>query len=150
MQYENGLSTNDLAFVLRGRFLHTSEMIQRPMLYLALHHSPSQALPQILSLAQNHIDVCAKIILHFWGYPRHGNAWCGLRASFGASLVLLAVVLQNGHLRPPDNWSDLVKMSIDTLTKWANEAPDIKWMRSVLDNTLLEVLRCVGESGAHE
>lgn len=149
MQYENGLSTNDLSFILRGRFLHTSEMIQRPMLYLALHHSPSQTLPEILSLAQHYIDVCAEIILHYWEYPRHGNTWCGLRASFGASMAILAVVLQQDHLRPPNNWLDLVKLSIDTLSKWTNEAPDILWMRSVLDNTLLEVLRCVGEVRAN-
>lgn len=147
MQYKNGLPTIDLPFILHGRFLRTSEMIQRPMLYLALNHSPTQALPQVLSCAQLYVGNCAEIILHYWVYPRHGNTWCGIRASFGASMAILAVVLQKGHIRPPGNWSDLVKLSIDTLSKWMNEAPDIKWMRSVLEHTFLSVLRCVGSPG---
>lgn len=51
-------------------------------------------------------------------------------------MLILAVVIKDGEVRPPANWWDLVKLSVATLEKWSVGARDLSRMKGVLERLL--------------
>lgn len=141
MQCVDGAPTNDLALYLRVNYLQATEMLHRPIVYGVLHKSNfGQRHPQAISTVHRYLETCSELILHCRNLPRYGGMWGMLRATFGASVAILAVVVCGGGIAYPHNWRQLVELSINTLLNWSNEAPDIGWMGTVLENMLTEVI----------
>lgn len=140
---ENG-KNSDLKLILKGRHLMSLERIWRPIIFLVVHYEfgPEYAWSEeILSLAQEAVDNCARLIPNYYFGFRHEWTWNVLRGTFGCALQVLAVVLYQiktanrsteRRLQAPKNWAALIRLAIRTLRLWEKESLDILRMRSIL------------------
>lgn len=151
----------DIEFLMSGRYHFSLEKIYRPVFYLAVHYrslpsyiqSNSQILREIFETAQKALDQCAELIPNLWYHFRHEWIWNCMRATFGAAIQIIAAVLSEvqsvrtpggWRLRPPRNWSALIRLSIRTLGYWGRESIDLEIMRSTLERMYQGTCRLAG------
>ncbi|KAJ5733642.1 hypothetical protein N7493_002428 [Penicillium malachiteum] len=153
----------DLEFFLRGRYCIALERIYRPIFYLAVHykalpswvHSTPQLSESVFTNAQKAIDNCAELIPNFWYHFRHEWIWNIMRCTFSAAIQILAAVLSNASasrnpnpggwvIRPPTNWTTLVRLSIRILKHWESESVDLELMRGTLERMFQGTCRLAG------
>ncbi|KIW42860.1 uncharacterized protein PV06_06368 [Exophiala oligosperma] len=96
--------------------------------------------PQVLHLAQMHIDLCASLIPHSFEHGRYGGVWQLCRRTFICGMALLASVISE-DLQSPNDWVDLCRTAIRYLTHWGAEARSVEAMRLVLEKLFDRVLR---------
>ena len=125
---------NEMAYYLEGRFEEWNECILRPLVYYCLHYpSTKPPTPSIAALAQRGVTLCVNCIMRYTRHDRHGNTWVVLRRIFRCALIILATVIADGPLRPPENWRELTNISIATLSRWSTGVRDLQRMRRVLE-----------------
>ncbi|KAJ5115733.1 hypothetical protein N7456_000081 [Penicillium angulare] len=156
-------ANQDLEFFLKGRCHIALERIYRPIFYLAIHYQalPSwvHASPQISSAiftqAQNAIDNFSELLPNFWYHFRHEWIWNIMRCTFAAAIQILASVLSQvlisrspnpggWALRPPGNWTALLRLSIRILKHWEGESVDLEIMRNTLERMYQGTCRLAG------
>jgi hypothetical protein len=131
---------NEMAYYLEGRFEEWNEVILRPLVYYCLHHPIERPpTPSIATLAQRYMTLCVDSIMRCVNHDRHGGTWFILRRAFRCTLVILAAVVADGTLRPPENWQDLSQTTLATLRRWSAGVRDLQRMRQVLDRVLRAV-----------
>ncbi|KAK5047099.1 hypothetical protein LTR84_007042 [Exophiala bonariae] len=133
----------EFSFHLQTRFLEWREYTLRPLLYVYLHHPQNLPL-RVLELSQEALNISRDIILQAIHHHRHGGSWFVLRRSFSCALLILAVVVKAGEVRPPENWPQLIRVALSTLLKWESEARDVFLMRKVLENTFATICKREG------
>jgi hypothetical protein len=131
---------NEMGYYLEGRFEEWSECILRPLVYYCLHYpSTKPPTPSIVALAQRSMTICGNCILRCASHGRHGGTWALLRRAFRCTLIMLAAVVADGPLRPPENWQELTRTSIATLTRWSVGVRDLQRMRRVMERVFRAV-----------
>lgn len=131
---------NEMGYYLESRLEEWNECILRPLVYYCLHYPPSKPpTPSITALAQRDMTLCVNCILRCASYDRHGGTWVVLRRAFRCTLIMLAAVVADGPLRPPENWRELTRTSIATLARWSVGARDLQRMRRVLERVFCAV-----------
>lgn len=137
---------NEMGYYLESRFEEWNESIIRPLVYYCLHHPPTRPpTPAIADLAQCYMELCVDCITRSSSYDRHGGTWFVLRRAFRFTLVILAAVVADGALRPPNNWRELSQTTINTLTRWSPGVRDLQRMRRVLDRVYRSVCEVVDD-----
>uniref|UniRef100_A0A0B7KLZ6 Zn(2)-C6 fungal-type domain-containing protein n=2 Tax=Bionectria ochroleuca TaxID=29856 RepID=A0A0B7KLZ6_BIOOC len=138
-----GQPDNELSLFLKGRFQGWRELIRRPFLYYALHHSSGEPTdPRVIALATESLHICASLIHHFFPQSRHGGTWFIARRTFTCSLLMLAAVFANRKdVQPPDDWPATLQVAINFLERWETEACDIARMRAILCKIVDEACR---------
>ncbi|KAL4765046.1 Zn(II)2Cys6 transcription factor [Aspergillus foveolatus] len=141
----------ELSWAIGNRFLEIRLWLYQPFLYYAVHHYDQYHKPPpihteeestiIQDLVNSGIDCTLKILQARCLRHRHHGIWFDLRALVTASLIVIAFarsgtdsvelarIYRAGlrtHLTP----------TLETLAYWADEAPDIKRAREVLDGLL--------------
>ena len=141
MRYDpSSQPNNEMAYYLEGRFEEWNECILRPLVYYCLHYPPAKPpTPAIAALAQRDMTLCVNCITRCAHHDRHGATWAVLRRTFRCTLIILAAVVADGPLRPPENWRELTSISIATLTRWSVGVRDLQRMRRVLDRVFRAV-----------
>lgn len=125
---------NEMGYYLEGRFEEWNEFILRPLVYYCLHYPPAEPpTPTITALAQRYMALCNDCIVRCSTYDRHGGTWFVLRRTFRCTLVVLAAVVADGPLRPPENWQDLSRLTLATLARWSSGVRDLQRMHMVLE-----------------
>ena len=125
---------NEMAYYLEGRFEEWNEYILRPLAYYCLHHPPTKPpTPSIAALAQRHMTLCASCIVRCASHNRHGGTWMVLRRAFRCALIMLAAVVADGPLRPPENCRELTRLLLATLARWSAGVRDLQRMKRVLE-----------------
>src|SRR5687767_9412805 len=109
MRYDpSSQPNNEMGYYLEGRFEEWNESILRPLVYYCLHHPPEKPpTSSIAALAQRYMTLCVDSITRCSNHDRHGGTWFVLRRAFRCTLVILAAVVADGPLRPPENWPEL-------------------------------------------
>ena len=54
---------------------------------------------------------------------------------------MLASVVADGRIAPPEHWVDIVRLALRVLRRWAPEAADVTDMADTLDRMYWEVCR---------
>lgn len=141
-----GHPENELPLFFKGRFQGWRELVRRPFLYFALHHDGDEPVdPQVMALATECLDICARLINHYFPQNRHGGTWFISRRTFTCSLLILAAVFANREdLQPPDDWFTVLQMAIDILERWESAASDIARMRVILSKLVHEACQKTG------
>ncbi|CAG9983799.1 unnamed protein product [Clonostachys byssicola] len=141
-----GQPDNELSLFLKGRFQGWRELIRRPFLYYALHHSSVEpADSRVLTLATESLHICASLIHHYFPQSRHGGTWFIARRTFTCSILILAAVFADRKdVQPPDDWLATLQVAINFLKRWETEACDIARMRAILCKLVDEACRKVG------
>ncbi|SPO01982.1 uncharacterized protein DNG_04655 [Cephalotrichum gorgonifer] len=135
---------NEMGYYLEGRFEEWNECILRPLVYYCLHYPPTKPpTPSIVALAQRDMTLCENCILRCANHDRHGGTWVVLRRAFRCTLIMLAAVVADGPLRPPENWRELTSTSIGTFSKWSVGVRDLQRMRRVLERVFRAVCEVV-------
>ena len=116
--------------------LYLKQWLYHPTLYYAIH-SPANTQNNshwaaITSLTTKCLK-CSTELVESWGEDewRHGGLWFSTRISFRSGLSILAAV-RSDKLVTPDGWEQLVRRAVDNLSRWENEARDVRWMRLTL------------------
>lgn len=99
-----------------------------------------------MALAQRDMTLCMNCIQRCANHDRHGGTWAVLRRAFRCTLIMLAAVVADGPLQPPENWQELATTSIATFARWSPGVRDVQRMRRVLQR----VFRAVCETKATE
>lgn len=147
----------ELSWALSNRFLEIRLWLYQPFLFFAVHHPTSttstatDAMPSLLSneesttvqgLVQSGLDCSMKILQARCLRHRHHGIWFDLRALVTASLVFIALA-RSGNVNLPNlhprGLRDHLNRTLEALTYWEDEAPDIKKARGVLDSLLREM-----------
>lgn len=147
----------ELSWALSNRFLEIRLWLYQPFLFFAVHHPTStastatDAMPSLLSneesttvqgLVQSGLDCSMKILQARCLRHRHHGIWFDLRALVTASLILIALA-RSGNVNLPNihprGLRDHLNRTLEALTYWEYEAPDIKKARGVLDSLLQEM-----------
>lgn len=152
----------ELSWALSNRFLEIRLWLYQPFLYFAAHHpiGPTAAaaasatrviLPPpinneestiIQDLVQSGLDCSLNILQARCLRHRHHGIWFDLRALVTASLIFIAL-RRSGNIELPNIHPGGLKAhlspTLETLTYWEDEAPDIKKARGVLDNLLRDL-----------
>lgn len=147
----------ELSWALSNRFLEIRLWLYQPFLFFAVHHptgipsTTTNALPSPLTseefatvqgLVQSGLDCSMKILQARCLRHRHHGIWFDLRALVTASLIFIALARSgNAHLPNihPRGLRNHLNRTLEALTYWEDEAPDIKKARGVLDNLLREM-----------
>jgi hypothetical protein len=126
---------NEFAFGFRGRFLEWNEFLLRPIVYHVLHLPSDQtALPECVELAEKAIHLCVQKIHGYQHTVRHGGSWFITRRIFGyACLVLAAARQPERRIKLPLRWGSAIRVAIQTLRFWSQDAADVRHMASTLD-----------------
>ncbi|KAI8675992.1 Fungal-trans domain-containing protein [Fusarium keratoplasticum] len=126
---------NEFAFGLRSRFLEWNELLLRPILYHVLHLPSDQiALPECVELAEKAVHGCVQKIHEYQHTLRHGGSWFITRRIFGyACLVLAAARQPERRIKLPLRWGSAIRVAIQTLRFWSQDAADVRHMTSTLD-----------------
>lgn len=131
---------NEMSYYLEGRFEEWNEFILRPLVYYCLHVPPTKHPSlDIAALAQDYMTLCTDCIMRCSHYDRHGGTWFVLRRAMRCSLVILATVVADGPLRPPENWQELSRVAIATLARWSVGVRDLQRMHQVLERVFYAV-----------
>jgi len=147
----------ELSWALSNRFLEIRLWLYQPFLFFAVHHPTGTAstatdtMPSPLSseefatvqgLVQSGLDCSMKILQARCLRHRHHGIWFDLRALVTASLIFIALA-RSGNVNLPNihprGLRDHLNRTLEALTYWEDEAPDIKKARGVLDNLLREM-----------
>lgn len=104
---------------LRAPYYRVLELIYRPFIYAAIHHSAPSAI--VRALASKGLDNACTYLLH--GHPtlRHHGRWLQMRYEIKATCLLLAA--SKSDVEMPQGWYDAVQVSNRSLRYWAWEAP---------------------------
>ena len=147
MRYDpSSQPNNEMGYYLEGRFEEWNESILRPLVYYCLHHpAKNPPSPTIVALAQQYMTLCTDCIMRCSTHDRHGGTWFIIRRSFRCTLVILAAVVAEEPLQPPQNWKELSRMTIETLKRWSPGVKDLQRMRRVLERVFNAV--CERETG---
>ena len=147
----------ELSWAISNRFLEIRLWLYQPFLFFAVHHptgtaSPfPSALPSALAsdelatvqgLVQSGLDCSMKILQARCLRHRHHGIWFDLRALVTASLIFIALARSGNTTLPsihPRGLRNHLNNTLEALTYWEDEAPDIKKARGVLDNLLREM-----------
>ncbi|RSL91448.1 hypothetical protein CDV31_015465 [Fusarium ambrosium] len=139
---ENVFPDDELAQGLQARASLWREYTLRPILYYVLHAPEGQDVSsEALSLAAKEIQICVTTIQRCSFYGRHGGIWFVCRNIFTAACLILAAALHPHRVQPPPEWQGIVKLGIQILGRWGQEAQDVKAMRDILDHIYQEILR---------
>jgi len=141
-----GQPDNELSFFLQGRFYQWRAYVLTPLLYCVLHNRDHQTMsPDVLTYAQEAVEVCANSILHNNNCHRHGGTWFVCRGSFSSALLILGVVLKaNPELAPPAGWDALVIIAINTLQRWESQSGEVRRLRKSLEQLAFAICDAVG------
>jgi hypothetical protein len=138
----------ELTFYLQARFDDWRECISRPFLYNYLHADRDQQHPpSIIDISQREVELCSNAILRNMHHQRHGGTWFIARNSFRSAVLILAVAVRNGDVRPPGNWRELVRLALMTLERWCSGVEDLVRMKGVLERLFEAVCERVGRGG---
>lgn len=138
---DDGMPPNELAFFLQTRYLGCLLWMHTPFLYYFSTRSDESdsCLARVAPLAQKCVDVCTALIPNIASHHRHGGIWALLRRSFGCSVLLVVAAKTNRPdlLCAPQDWEELLRLSVRTIHTWGKEAKaaDLEWM----GNLLLEI-----------
>ncbi|KAI8716963.1 Fungal-trans domain-containing protein [Fusarium sp. LHS14.1] len=126
---------NEFAYGLRSRFLEWNELLLRPILYYVLHLPSDQtALPECVELAEKAVHACVQKIHEYQHTLRHGGSWFITRRIFTyACLVLAAARQPERRIKLPVRWGSAIRVAIETLRFWSQDAADVRHMASTLD-----------------
>ncbi|CAI7625294.1 unnamed protein product [Penicillium pancosmium] len=126
-------SNDQLSFFLLGRFLGGREAILRPFLYYVLHHNRAPISQAVLSRANEYVYLARGLIIHLQKHRRHGGIWYALRGIWGLAMIILTIVhVEMSSLRPPADWGELIRISLQMLRTWSVEAADVRQMYDIL------------------
>ena len=147
----------ELSWALSNRFLEIRLWLYQPFLFFAVHHPTGTAptftdvLPSpmtsdefatVQGLVQSGLDCSMKILQARCLRHRHHGIWFDLRALVTASLIFIALA-RSGNMHLPNihprGLRNHLNNTLEALTYWEDEAPDIKKARGVLDNLLREM-----------
>jgi hypothetical protein len=124
---------NEMGYYLEGRFEEWNECILRPLVYYCLHYPPNKPPTHtIAALAQRYMTLCVICIMRCANHDRHGGTRVVLCRAFRCALIMMAAVVADGPLQPPDNWRELTNILVATVTRWSTGAQDLQRMRGVL------------------
>ena len=130
---EEDSPSEELRYLLRGRFLGLRECIWRPFLYVMIHTTPAASeLPAIELYAQRCVELAIQHIDHLANKHRHHGTWYAARQLFTKGLVILAAV-KSGKIKVPAGWENSMNLVISTLRYWEDEAPDLRMARQSLE-----------------
>lgn len=147
----------ELSWALSNRFLEIRLWLYQPFLFFAVHHpvgtiagvngvlpSPltNEEFATVQGLVQSGLDCSMKILQARCLRHRHHGIWFDLRALVTASLVFIALARSGNTSLPnihPRGLRSHLSNTLEALTYWEDEAPDIKKARGVLDNLLREM-----------
>lgn len=133
---------NELSYYMQGRFAQWHEFVFRPLLYYAIHKPSNDPMPpDVLKGAQEALDSSDRWVRHFSDQTRHGGTWFIVRLTFSCSIIILAVVIRAGDVRPPADWPSLIRRGITTISQWRGEAPDVEKMTLLLKEVFMEACR---------
>ncbi|KAH8586028.1 vegetative cell wall protein gp1 [Bisporella sp. PMI_857] len=135
---ESETPNNEFSFLLRGMYFNSQEWIYRPLIYYVIcqpHHDPNRY--QILPLAQKMLKYCTVLIPLYEQHHRHGRTWSIARRSTGCALLILASV-RSQIIDPFIDWKAMVRITIQTLQRWENDAKDLLWAKQVLEQLFEE------------
>ncbi|KAL3442842.1 hypothetical protein BJX65DRAFT_286166 [Aspergillus insuetus] len=139
----------ELSWAIGNRLLEIRLWLYQPFLYFAIHHPVTPgvaAVPSNLTageavsmqaLAQSGFTCCMQILQARCLRHRHHGIWFDLRALVTASLIVIALV-KSGNLDVPgidlaeEDLRGHFTKTLEALTYWEDEAPDIKRARQVL------------------
>ena len=130
---------DEYSFFLQSRFLDWRETALRPLLYIFLHDSSSPPRHDVLELSREAVSIAADIVLRCDHHHRHGGTWLIARKAFLCALLILAVVVKNGEVKPPPEWHNLIRIALKTLERWSSKSSDIQLMREVLEKVFASV-----------
>lgn len=149
--------SRELSWALSNRFLEIRLWLYQPFLFFAVHHpmrststTPDSFASQLTSdetgivqgLVESGLDCGNKILQARCLRHRHHGIWFDLRALVTTSLIFIAlassgnVSLPNFH---PRGLRSHLSRTLEALTYWEDEAPDIKKARGTLDSLLREL-----------
>lgn len=132
------MPSNEFAFFLQTRYLGCLQWIHTPFLYYISTRADEvdPYLQKVAPLAQTCVDVSATLIGKIACHHRHGGIWALLRRSFGCAMLLVVTAKMNRpdlvHL--PEEWEELLRLSISTIQVWGRDAGagDLEWMQNFL------------------
>ncbi|KAJ5295705.1 hypothetical protein N7508_010526 [Penicillium antarcticum] len=146
--------SRELSWALSNRFLEIRLWLYQPFLYFVVHHpmstpsttsdnstSPltSDEFSIVQGLMESGLDCSNKILQARCLRHRHHGIWFDLRALVTASLVFIALA-RSGNVNIPNihpgGLRSHLSRTLEALTYWEDEAPDIKKARGTLDNLL--------------
>lgn len=141
----------ELSWALSNRFLEIRLWLYQPFLFFAVHNPGGTTVPSPLSneeyttvqgLVQSGLDCSMKILQARCLRHRHHGIWFDLRALVTASLIFIALARSGNTSLPnihPRGLRNHLSNTLEALTYWEDEAPDIKKARGVLENLLREM-----------
>lgn len=152
----------ELSWALSNRFLEIRLWLYQPFLYYAIHrsvydshihsdmfpHSPSaEEIGIIQGFVDSGLNCCMKILQARCLRHRHHGIWFDLRALVTASLIFIALArsgkvdIPNLH---PEGLRSHLNPTLEALTYWEDEAPDIKKARGILNELLGKIDELAG------
>ncbi|KAK9241926.1 putative C6 transcription factor [Lipomyces tetrasporus] len=147
----------ELSWAIANRLLEIRLWLYQPFLYFAIHHPiisgrglretrnssfTGEELATISTLVKSGLNCTLKILEARCLRHRHHGIWFDLRALVTSSLIVIAAV-KSGNLDVPgiDGRVGLKSHfdgTLEALTYWEDEAPDIKKARRILEDILTE------------
>ncbi|GAB1208129.1 hypothetical protein APSETT445_006870 [Aspergillus pseudonomiae] len=148
----------ELSWAIANRLLEIRLWLYQPFLYFVIHHPVNtgqeagrtrsssftgEELSTIAVLVQSGMHCALKILEARCLRHRHHGIWFDLRALVTSSLIVIAAI-KSGNLDVPgiDRPMDLkthFEGTLQALSYWEDEAPDIKKARGILEGLLTEV-----------
>jgi hypothetical protein len=140
----------ELIWAVNNRFLEIRLWLYQPFLFFAAHRAGTDSNPGSLTddefrivqgFVDSGLDCCMKILQARCLRHRHHGIWFDLRALVTASLVFIALARSENVNLPnihPDGLRSHLNPTLEALTYWEDEAPDIKKARETLENLLRE------------
>ncbi|KAJ5244451.1 hypothetical protein N7489_004547 [Penicillium chrysogenum] len=149
--------SRELSWALSNRFLEIRLWLYQPFLFFAVHHPMSTTSPAtdnptypltkdgfgiVQGLVESGLDCSNKILQARCLRHRHHGIWFDLRALVTASLIFIALARSGNVSLPnihPGGLRSHLSRTLEALTYWEDEAPDIKKARGTLDNLLRDL-----------
>lgn len=138
----------ELSWALSNRFLEIRLWLYQPFLFFAVHRVSTDPTPVSLTneesrlvqgFVESGLNCSMKILQARCLRHRHHGIWFDLRALVTASLVFIAMA-RSGNLDHqtihPEGLRSHLAPTLEALTYWEEEAPDIKKARGALDDLL--------------
>ncbi|KAA8642740.1 fungal specific transcription factor domain-containing protein [Aspergillus tanneri] len=147
----------ELSWAIANRLLEIRLWLYQPFLYFGIHHPigaghraggtqsssfTNEELATISALVKSGLNCTVKILEARCLRHRHHGIWFDLRALVTSSLIVIAA-MRSGNLDVPGidrrvGLKDHFDGTLEALTYWEDEAPDIKKARRVLEDLLTE------------
>lgn len=131
---------DELTVYVKNRERAGREWIHRPLLYHVLHNSPGDPNYDLaMPAAQRCLELCVEHLFSSIGHHRHHGTWYIARTCVTRVLLLVAAA-RSCKFSMPQGWKDAIEIALRILSRWAAEAPDLRWAEEVLSCVVGNIL----------